>query len=133
MEKEPEIAKKAGRPRKVIDPETIRELAYNGNTDTDIGRIVGCSDQHLINHYRDVIDDARAELRNDLRIAQVKCALKGDRQMLIWLGKQYLDQSDRTITDGSFEPIEVIIGPPAPQNRVGPTGAIPLLDQHSEA
>jgi len=124
---------KAGRPRIDIDEDRVRQLALNGNLDTDIAIIVGCSVDTLARRCQDILNKARAELRMGLREAQVKCALKGDRQMLIWLGKQYLDQSDRTINDTTFEPIEIIIGPPAPQNRISAAGAIPLLDQHEEA
>jgi AraC-like DNA-binding protein len=45
-----------------------------------------------------------------LRKAQLECALKGNPTMLIWLGKQYLDQVDKQeheITGADGGPIDV--------------------------
>jgi hypothetical protein len=128
LEHATEIRRKAGRPKLDIDPEEVRELAANGATDTDIGRIVGCTDQTLTNRFRIIIDEARAELRQRLREAQIKCAMKGDRAMLIWLGKQYLDQTDRMTNDTNFDTFEVIIGSKDNNNTAPLAGPTEVLE-----
>ena len=42
-----------------------------------------------------MIKRGRARLRKSLRRAQIRSALSGNSTMLVWLGKQYLGQSDR--------------------------------------
>lgn len=43
--------------------------------------------------------EKRAEGDDMLRLAQFKEAIKGNTSMLIWLGKQYLDQRDKSDLD----------------------------------
>jgi hypothetical protein len=61
---------------------------------TDIALIVGCSVDTLERRFADVIETGRADVRKSLRRKQVELAMKGDRTMLIWLGKQLLGQRD---------------------------------------
>jgi hypothetical protein len=49
----------------------------------------------MITEHPSVIKRGRARLRKSLRRAQIKSALSGNSTMLVWLGKQYLGQSDR--------------------------------------
>lgn len=113
-------AKGTGKPRGPyieIDENTVHELAFNGNTDTDIARIVGCSTDTLNRRFQDTLDLARAERRAELRSLQWAAARKGDRTMLVWLGKNELDQSDRQTIDQTFDTFEVIIGSPDNTHR----------------
>ena len=75
--------------------EKVRKMAQIGCTDIDIGYVIGISERSVRNHFRDVINRGRGELRISLRKAQLECAIR-DRVpgMLIWLGKQYLGQKD---------------------------------------
>jgi hypothetical protein len=118
--------------RKDIDAELIRKLAGIQCTHAEIAQVVGCSESHIDKKYGPQISDWREAGKASLRRKQWEKAMDGNITMLIWLGKQYLDQSDRTINDATFEPIEIIIGPPASQNRISAAGAVPLLDQHEE-
>lgn len=97
------------RPEKEIDPEMVSKLASFGCTTTDIGYVLGCSDQTLNRRFREELVEGRAKLRNRLRMKQVEVAMSGNVSMLIWLGKQLLEQTDKMNTTNSFAPIEVII------------------------
>ena len=60
---------------------------------------------------------ARAELHKSLRTKQIQKALKGDNQMLIWCGKNILEQSDRQALDHTtngkdFVPAKLDLSPP---------------------
>jgi len=109
-DKAPKTVGKPRGPYIEIDENRVRELAYSGNPDTDIARLVSCSVDTLNRRFQDVLDVARAQRRADLRDAQWKAVLKGDKTMLVWLGKNELDQSDRTVTENNFDTFEVIIG-----------------------
>jgi len=41
----------------------------------------------------------RGEGKELLRAKQFQIAMEGDKTMLVWLGKQYLDQSDHSAID----------------------------------
>jgi hypothetical protein len=58
-----------------------------------------------------VIKRGRTRLRQSLRLAQIKSALSGNAIMLIWLGKQYLGQSDRQLLDVNAEHKALAITP----------------------
>lgn len=54
----------------------------------------------LERRFAKVIDTGRLVRNVSLRRKQVELALRGDRTMLIWLGKQLLGQSDKTQLTG---------------------------------
>lgn len=81
--------------KKDINPEQVHKLAAIGCTDKEIGEIVGCSHDTLTRRFRDELDAGRANGRASLRRKQWEIALGGNVTMLIWLGKQYLEQSDK--------------------------------------
>lgn len=59
------------------------------------------------------IKNKSANGRQSLRRAQYKKAMAGNPTMLIWLGKQYLDQRDKSeITGADGQPFKVIIESP---------------------
>lgn len=116
-----------------LDPELIRKLAQIQCTHAEIAQVVGCSESHIDKKYGPQIAEWREAGKASLRRKQWEKAMDGNIVMLIWLGKQYLGQSDRTISDSTFEPIEIIIGAPPSQNRVSAPVAVPLLDKHEEA
>src|SRR5271157_516441 len=84
-----------GRPQKSIDEEAVAELALAGCSTSEIALIVGCDDQTLHRRFAKVIAKKRAERRKWLRDQQNAAANKGNPAMLIWLGKQELDQVDK--------------------------------------
>jgi hypothetical protein len=48
---------------------------------------------------RGIIEKERDEARASVRRKQYELAMAGDRTMLVWLGKNWLGQKDRTETD----------------------------------
>lgn len=90
-------------PRELIeyDENVIRELAAHGCTIAEIAHICGFGESHfheLKKRYagiQEAIDQGKAELHRSLRKKQVEVALDGNPQMLIFLGKAELGQSDR--------------------------------------
>ena len=93
----------AGRPRKELDEEQIKELASIQCTDTEIAAVMRCSVDTLSRNYADLIQEGREHGKSSLRRAQFKKALEGNPAMLIWLGKFYLGQKEE-ITFTSSEP-----------------------------
>lgn len=86
-----------GRPKTVIDETTLYELALTQASFEHMGRILGCSGAVLSEtpEFREIIDRARAMKLQELRAAQFVTAITDHNPaMLIWLGKQYLEQKD---------------------------------------
>jgi hypothetical protein len=83
------------------DEHIIRELASNGCTIYEIAHICGFSESHfheMKKRYPGIqkaIDEGKANLHQSLRKKQVEVALDGNPQMLIFLGKAELGQTDR--------------------------------------
>lgn len=122
----------SGRPRAepTLTPAQVEQLASFGCTDTEIARLANVSEGTIKRHFDPQLKKGRAGLRRDLRSAQVKKALgifeertdkKGEKEvyltppdntMLIWLGKQYLEQRDKTETKDTSDPIDWDAIPP---------------------
>lgn len=101
-----------------IDPGQIQRMAACGCTDAEIAYILQISEAHLRRRYRQALDQGRARLRLSLRRKQLQLARKGSVPMLIWLGKQYLGQSDRQVVHQAqrVEVVEEVVFPD-PQER----------------
>ena len=87
--------KRSGRHRLKLDEEKIGQLAFFGNPDAGIATILGVSPKTITNNYSNILAKKRAERRAALRAAQTKAALEGNIAMLIFLGKNELEQKDR--------------------------------------
>jgi hypothetical protein len=92
---------KRGRPRQFSGEELsnikeqVRRMSERGCTNEDISLYIGCSHDTLTRRFAGVIKKGRAVLRLALREAQIKVAIKQNNPtMLIWLGKQLLDQKN---------------------------------------
>jgi len=109
-------------PRKELDPAGVEKLAAIGCTDVDIAEFYGCSDRHVRGRYREALDAGRARMKRRLRIAQLKAVKQGNIAMMIWLGKQYLGQSDKQemTTHGGVLRIVERIEPDRPREDHGP-------------
>jgi len=89
-----------GRPRKPIDLKLVASLAHIQCTDAELAACLGFTeegfrlrkkaDEELLG----VIQKGKEEGRMSLRRMQYQGAQSGDRTMLVWLGKQYLGQTD---------------------------------------
>ena len=84
------------RPKKYnIDTEQVEKLASFGCTNIEIGSFFGCSPDLLEKSYSEYLTKGRDKGRIRLRQLQWKAAEAGSHTMLIWLGKQILNQSDK--------------------------------------
>jgi hypothetical protein len=106
MEEEPKKKHAGGRKKIVLDLNLIAKLATIHCTKDEIANFVGVSTDTLNrNHqfcaiYKRSIEEGRMSLRR----LQWSKAQDGNVTMLIWLGKQYLGQADKTdITTGGKE------------------------------
>lgn len=84
------------RPPLEIDEETVEKLAAIHCTMKEIAAVVGCSVDTLERRFADTVKKGRDKGKTSLKRWQWKAAEKGNVSMLIWLGKQYLDQKDKT-------------------------------------
>jgi len=78
-----------------IDPKQVEDMASIGCTIDEMATIIGCSGRTLQRRFVTAIERGRSRLNRSLRRKQAELALNGNVTMLIWLGKQYLGQSDR--------------------------------------
>ena len=84
------------RPKKYdIDPKQVEKLAAYGCTNTEIASFFGCSKDLISKSYSTNVEKGKDSGRIRLRQLQWRAAERGNIPMLIWLGKQVLDQSDR--------------------------------------
>ena len=86
------------RPTIQIDKNLVEQLAKLHCTYKEIASITGVSVDTLERRCADLIDKAMEQGKTSLRREQWRMALNGDRVMLIWLGKQYLGQSEKIET-----------------------------------
>ncbi len=94
-----EEKKKNGRPKKKIDVELVEKLATIHCSVKEISDIVGCHPDTIRNRFSDIIARGKANGKMSLRRKQMEVALSGTPSMLIWLGKQWLGQSESPIDD----------------------------------
>lgn len=86
-----------GRDRQVIPPEEVFKLASIGCKDREIADWFGIDNNTLRYNFSVELVKGRESLKQSLRRTQLGVALNGNATMLIWLGKQYLGQSDTPI------------------------------------
>ena len=97
-----------GRPKKIIDYQLVEDLASIFCTQEEIASIMKCDvrtlqrDEEFCRLYIKNIDNAKSSLRR----VQYKKAMSGNTTMLIWLGKQYLGQSDKVVVDNQADAIK---------------------------
>lgn len=95
----------AGRPKKEIDYVTVEKLASIQCTQEEISNFLGIStrtlqkDEEFLRIYKKGLDNGKMSLRR----WQYKKAQDGNVSMLIWLGKQYLGQTDKVENKDTHE------------------------------
>ena len=92
----------AGRPpykftKKQMDK--IAEMAFDQCHTHTIAQVIGVSDETITENLSKFLKSKRAEGRAALHHKQVQAALEGENTMLVWLGKNALDQTDRQQID----------------------------------
>ena len=104
------IKNKGGRPKINIDYETVSKLARMMCTMQEIDSFLDVSinllekDSEFIRVYKKNIDTGKISLRR----SQMKLADAGNATMNIWLGKQYLGQTDK-IEQKQEDKLDVLI------------------------
>ena len=97
---------RTGRPKKIINREQFEKLCALQCTQEEICGVLGVNSDTLNKFckkeykatFSEVFKEKRQLGKMSLRRSQFKLAEK-NATMAIWLGKQYLDQRDRDITD----------------------------------
>lgn len=96
-------AKRKG--RKPIDLQVIYQLARCMCTMGEMAKQIGMSHAALSKEHEqwpelaETIEKGYAETRQALRKTQLDLAFSGHASMLMWLGKQYLGQSDKQVVE----------------------------------
>src|SRR5712672_1533142 len=92
---------KLGRPKKFVDLELAEKLAHIQCTQTEIASTLGVSVDTLARNknFAEIYKRGSEGGRKSLRRMQFESASKGSIAMQIWLGKQYLGQSDHMTSE----------------------------------
>jgi len=94
-----------GREGRVVPPDEIEHLASLGCTDREIAKYFNLSESTLRYNFSEYLTKGRHQLRITLRQAQLRVAIEGNPTMLIWLGKNILQQTDQGMFDESKRPL----------------------------
>ena len=94
-----------GRDKKVIPPAEVFKLAQIGCKDIEIANWLGIAEDTLRNNFAVELLKGREALKQSLRRAQISLALSGNATMLIFLGKNYLGQSDQPLNTEANQPL----------------------------
>jgi AraC-like DNA-binding protein len=89
------------RPRKKIDPEQVKKLAAIQCSYAEMAAVLGVNESTLTRRFAQVIKEGREHGRMSLKRKQYECAMGGNTTMLIWLGKQHLEQRDKQALEHS--------------------------------
>ena len=87
--------RKRGRPKLDIDPDKVEMLASFGCSTVEIAKLHNCDEHTIRKRFRSELERGRESMKIKLRQLQWKQAENGNTSLLIFLGKQYLGQSDR--------------------------------------
>src|SRR5580700_9372602 len=87
-----------------IDPQQVRALALGGATDTEIADFIGSSETELQRQCGPLLRQARAARCISLRKKQTAAAIDGSVNMLTFLGKHELGQTDRQSDNNDDRP-----------------------------
>ena len=117
------------RPPKQINGSEVTKLAEIGCSALQIATVMDCSVDTLQRRFVVNLAKGRQNLKMKLRRRQIRAALDGNITLLIWLGKQYLGQTDQSyvdivdVTKLSDEELEAIVRGEIPSSlRIRPSG-----------
>lgn len=105
-----------GRPKKILSEDALKlieNLSRIMCTEEEIAQCLGASVDTLLNEdnkelFRSAIKKGNSIGKQSLRRKQYEVAMKGNSSMLIWLGKQWLGQTDKVENTTSFEDLTVL-------------------------
>ncbi len=81
----------------------VEKLSSCGLTNKEIADVLGYDDSTLKRKFENFLTKGRAVLKQKLKRKQIEVAMGGNVSMLIWLGKQYLDQSEKVVETGDYQ------------------------------
>lgn len=95
--------------RENIDLDQIKAMGAIGCTNIEMAALLRTSVEYVQEmiaenpEFCQALEEGRANMRKSLRRAQLDMALNGSVPMLIWLGKQYLSQTDKQSIENKTE------------------------------
>lgn len=81
----------------------IEKLSSYGLTNKEIAEALGYDDSTLKRKFEIFLIKGRLNLKQRLKKKQIQVAMSGNVTMLIWLGKQYLEQADKVEETGDYK------------------------------
>lgn len=81
----------------------VEKLSSYGLTNKEIAEALGYDDTTLKRKFENFLIKGRVNLKQRLKKKQIQVAMSGNVSMLIWLGKQYLDQSEKVVETGDYQ------------------------------
>lgn len=102
---------KGGRPKKELDYELIEKLAMIQCTQEEIASClkVNVSTLKRDERFCTLFKQGQEQGKMSLRRWQYDAAKKGNSAILIWLGKQYLGQTDKIETKNDIEDLRPLV------------------------
>ena len=94
--------------QKEINPIQVKRLAEKFWSKSEIAAFLDCHVDTVTNRFQEVYAKGKEVGKTKLRDLQMKSAQNGNVTMQIWLGKQYLGQSDKQETETSM-PTKIVI------------------------
>jgi len=102
----------------IIDWDKVDEYLKAQCSGSGIAEILGIHENTLYDHCKSdkgmefmaYSAKKKSEGKELLRKKQIEVAMSGDKVMLVWLGKQYLGQSDKTETEHNIKGSGLRIG-----------------------
>jgi len=96
---------KGGRPKVKVDTKIIENMASIHCTNKEIAEVLSISVDTLQRNFPDLLQKGRANGKAKLRRLQWQKAEEGNPTMLIWLGKQMLDQKEQPVSNEDNQPL----------------------------
>ena len=94
-----------GKNKTVIDPKEVEKLAELHCSMQEMADFFQVPRETLKYNFRDIITKGKERTKQRLRQAQIKLALSGNATMLIWLGKNMLNQSENPVDSSANAPL----------------------------
>jgi hypothetical protein len=94
-----------GRDKKVVPPKDVERLAQMGCKDSEIADWFGVDENTLRYNFSVELLKGKLALNQSLRQAQIRLALSGNATMLIWLGKNLLNQQENPVNSEANQPL----------------------------
>ena len=95
--------KKPKKKLELSEEQRIEKLASYGLTNKEISEALGYDENTLKRNFEIFITKGKANLKERLKRKQIQVAMQGNVTMLIWLGKQYLEQKEKVEESGELK------------------------------